>query len=79
MRNSIVETENINASISKIEQMKTYYPTEAEFSDPLIYIDSLVRDKDARKFGCVKIVPPASFKMTCAFDRESSQKLPTRF
>jgi len=59
--------------------MKTFYPTEAEFSDPLIYIDRLVWDKDVRKYGCVKIVPPSSFKMTLAFDRESNQKLPTRF
>ena len=39
MRNSIMETENVNNSISEIDEMKTYFPTEQEFSDPLIYID----------------------------------------
>ena len=79
MKNSLVETANVNASIQDIEAMKTYFPTEEQFSDPLVYIDSLLRNSEARSYGCIKIVPPASFKPTLAFDRSSSQKLPTRF
>ena len=60
--------------------MKTYRPTEAEFTDPLVYIDKLIRTEDIiAKYGCVKIVAPASFKPELAFDRQSQQKLPTRY
>ena len=38
MRNSLLETENINNAISGIEEMKTFRPTEEEFADPLLYI-----------------------------------------
>ena len=69
MKNSMVETANVNASIQDIEEMKTYFPTEAQFSDPLVYIDNLLRNPEARSYGCVKIVPPASFKPSLAFDR----------
>lgn len=79
MKNSLVETANVNASIQDIEDMKTYFPTEEQFSDPLVYIDSLLRNNEARSYGCVKIVPPASFRPSLAFDRNSNQKLPTRF
>lgn len=79
MKNSLVETANVNASIQDIEDMKTYFPTEEQFSDPLVYIDSLLRNSEARSYGCVKIVPPASFRPSLAFDRNSNQKLPTRF
>jgi hypothetical protein len=79
MRNSIIETENVNAAITEIEEMKTYHPTEAEFVDPLVYIDRLVRERGAAEYGCVKIVPPPSYKPVLAFDRNSDKKLPTRF
>ena len=69
----------MNAKITEIDEMKAYYPTEDEFSDPLVYIDRLMRDDEARSYGCVKIVPPASFRPTLAFDRDSPQKIPTRF
>ena len=44
MKNSLVETVNVNASISDIEEMKTFYPTEEQFSDPLLYIDHLMEN-----------------------------------
>ena len=52
--------------------MKAYYPTEAEFSDPLVYIEKIVNNSDAEKYGCIKIVPPASFRPELAFDMNSS-------
>ena len=80
LKNSLLETENVNASITEIEEMKTFYPTEEEFSvGPLNYIEHLIKNLDASKYGCVKIIPPASFRPGLAFDRESNQKLPTRF
>lgn len=79
MRNSVIETENVNVAITEIEEMKTFYPTEAEFAKPLVYIEKLQQSEGANKYGCVKIVPPASFKPSVAFDMESNKKLPTRF
>ena len=43
MRNSIMETENVNTELTEIEEMKTYRPTEEEFTDPLVYIDRLMK------------------------------------
>ena len=59
--------------------MKTFYPSEQEFSNPLVYIEDLLRNHQALEYGCVKIVPPPSFHPGLAFDMESNQKLPTRF
>ena len=42
LKNSLLETENVNEQINEIEEMKTYRPTEEEFSDPMSYIDSIV-------------------------------------
>ena len=59
--------------------MKTYQPTELEFAEPLVYIENLMSNEDVTKFGCIKIIPPASFKPPLAFDLTSEFKLPTRF
>lgn len=59
--------------------MKAYYPSEDQFREPLVYIDGLLHDEEARSYGCVKIVPPASFKPPLAFDRESDRKIPTHY
>ena len=79
LKNSIREQ---NASsiqdYSKVKEMKTFYPTEEEFVDPVKYIETLFLE-DAWKFGCIKIVPPASFKPGYAFNPPQEQKMPTRF
>ena len=60
--------------------MKTFYPTEEEFGQsPCEYIEKLIDSQKAFDYGCVKIVPPSSFKPECAFDRESDRKLLTRY
>ena len=74
-----METENVNTELTEIEEMKTYRPTEEEFTDPLVYIDRLMKVQDAGQYGCVKIIPPASFKPPLAFDMQSDRKLPTRY
>ncbi len=51
-----------------IEEVKTYYPSEEEFKEPMKYIDYLYYVEKASKYGIVKIVPPASFKPPVAFD-----------
>ena len=47
--------------------MKVYHPTEEEFTNPITYIEQLYAE-GASKYGCIKIVPPASFNPRLAFD-----------
>ena len=69
--NSLIETENMTNQLSSIEEMKTFYPTEEQFKDPLVYIEGLIRKDKAEQYGCIKIVPPKSFKPPMALDTES--------
>jgi histone demethylase JARID1 len=62
-----------------MREMPTFHPTEEEFRYPILYIEKLIREEDAYSFGCIKIVPPPSFKPPVAFDRQSKQRLPTRY
>jgi len=57
--------------------MKTFYPTEEEFLEPIVYIEKLFK-QGAGEYGCIKIIPPTSFKPPYSFDTQSSQKLPFR-
>ena len=60
--------------------MPIFRPTEAEFKEPILYIESLMTGPaNIRQYGCIKIVPPASFKPPLAFDVNSEKKLPTRY
>lgn len=59
--------------------MMTFHPTEEEFCHPILYIEKLIRDHNVHQFGCIKIIPPPSFKPPLSFDRNSSQRLPTRY
>jgi hypothetical protein len=79
MQNSIIESMGASAELKDIEQMPVFRPTEAEFAEPMIYIDKLMKEQDIKKFGCIKIVPPASYKPPLAFDLNSEERLPTRF
>lgn len=77
----MVEQENITSRIAEVvPQMPEFHPTEEEFLDPIKYIEKLVTGPEQiGQFGCVKIVPPESFKPPLAFDMASDAKLPTRF
>ena len=74
----MVETSNLNANLSEIPEMPVFRPTEEEFKHPLSYIDKLFHEQDVHKFGCIKVVPPKSFKPTNYFDMKSNRKLPSR-
>ena len=51
--------------------MPIFYPTEEEFRNPMKYIDHLFFEKRSSQYGCVKIVPPASFRPNFNFDINS--------
>ena len=55
-------------TLDDIEEVKTFYPTEEQFRDPMKYIEYLNVEEGAHKYGIVKIVPPASFCPPLAFD-----------
>ena len=65
--------------LDMIEEMPVFHPTEEEFQNPIDYVEKLLKDEQAHLFGCVKIVPPESFKPPNAFDTSTDRKLPTRF
>eukprot|EP00345_Euplotes_harpa_P006849 CAMPEP_0168328974 /NCGR_PEP_ID=MMETSP0213-20121227/6830_1 /TAXON_ID=151035 /ORGANISM="Euplotes harpa, Strain FSP1.4" /LENGTH=415 /DNA_ID=CAMNT_0008332207 /DNA_START=349 /DNA_END=1596 /DNA_ORIENTATION=- len=64
--------------LNEIEEMMTYRPTEDEFKDPLVYIENLYKE-GASEYGCIKIIPPASFKPPCPLSKDSTMKLPSRY
>lgn len=57
--------------------MKVFRPTLEEFQEPICYIEKLYK-QGAWKYGCVKIIPPASFSPPFSFDTASDKKLPFR-
>ena len=59
--------------------MPIFRPTEAEFENPIDYIESLYENHNAHHFGCIKIIPPKSFKPPLAFDINSNRKMTTRY
>lgn len=79
IKNSIREQKACTSKdFSVVQDMKVFRPTEAEFSDPIKYIEGLY-EQEAWKFGCIKIIPPKSFSPPFCFDTSSERKLPTRF
>jgi len=75
----MLETKNTNVNLSNIPEMPIFRPTEEEFKNPIDYIEKLYHCDKAYQYGCVKIIPPKSFKPTLAFDTTSNVKLPTRY
>jgi hypothetical protein len=79
IKNSLMEVaEKERIELEDIPEMKTFRPTEEEFTNPIEYAEKLYK-QGAHKYGTVKIIPPASFKPPMAFDQFSEQKIPTRY
>lgn len=73
------DTKEAENPLEDIEEMKTYYPTEEQFREPMRYIEYLTTQEEAHKFGTIKIVPPSTFRPNLAFDMFSTRKLKTRY
>ena len=41
LKNSLVESENINTKLQEIDEMPVFRPTEEEFKSPMDYIEHL--------------------------------------
>jgi len=67
----------VDRDFSKVQEMACYYPTEEEFRQPIIYFEKLFKE-GAWKHGCIKIIPPSSFKPPFSFNSKSHQKMPFR-
>lgn len=45
IKNSLIEKENkVTESLDVIEEVKTYYPSQEEFKNPLIYVEKLYQE-----------------------------------
>lgn len=74
-----METKNMNENLEMIDSMPVFRPTEEEFQNPIDYIESLQSKHNAHHYGCIKIIPPKSFKPPLAFDINSDKKMATRY
>ncbi|RLN91305.1 hypothetical protein BBJ28_00018403 [Nothophytophthora sp. Chile5] len=63
---SMVETKLVRASA--LPRGAVFYPTRAQFADPIKYISSI--EKEAARTGICKIVPPSGWKPPFAIDLE---------
>lgn len=79
IKNSLRESSaKLKVELNQIQEMKTYRPSEAEFGDPIAYIEQLYKE-GAQEYGCIKIIPPEGYNPPVPIDESSDQKLPTRF
>jgi len=51
-----------------VPAIRTFYPTEEEFKDPVKYIENIYKVTKYREEGGCKIVPPSSFRPPCMFN-----------
>ena len=68
---------NKQRDFSNVLPMKEFHPTEEEFMEPIKYVEHLYAE-GAWKYGCIKIIPPASYTPPFSLDTESERKMPFR-
>lgn len=54
---------------AEVTEAPTYYPSEAEFADPLAFIARI--RPEAERYGACKIVPPPGWKLPFVLDKRS--------
>ena len=80
-KNSLIEQTANTVMSEDIEEVRTVYPTEEEFKDPIAYIEKMYQDKEMAAHGGLRIVPPQSFKPDVCFRPSEEKKdwVPTRY
>jgi hypothetical protein len=61
-----------------IKLISLYRPSEEEFMNPINYIEKLYKE-GASEFGCIKIIPPSSYKPPNPMSKSSDKKMPTKY
>ncbi|PVV01936.1 hypothetical protein BB560_003626 [Smittium megazygosporum] len=56
-------------NVFKLKSAKTYFPSIAEFNDPITYIDSI--RAEAEQYGIIKIVAPPSWNPSFSLDTKN--------
>lgn len=69
------ETKDIG--FKDVLEMVEFRPTAEEFANPMTYIEKLYNE-GAWQYGCIKIIPPSSYRPPFKYDMDSSLKIPMR-
>jgi len=67
-KNSLLEIKVDKEEINEVPFVRSYYPSEEEFNDPVAYIEKIFSDDAVKAMGGCKIIPPRSFRPPCMFN-----------
>ncbi|KAH3679108.1 hypothetical protein WICPIJ_008716 [Wickerhamomyces pijperi] len=62
--------------MNSISEIPTLHPTEEQFQDPITYLSNAENMELAKKYGAVKIVPPAEFKPPLSINKNKFKFVP---
>jgi histone demethylase JARID1 len=76
IKNSKIETHRDVNEVGDLQAGPVFYPTVAEFANPMTYIAAI--QSEAEAYGICKIVPPSGWSPPCCVDMESSKTFETK-